>query len=77
VIFIILSFFELKYPVPITVTAQELYSLLQIVFALVDPMSLARGWIIKIIVLIALVKALQAGFASEKEAREAGLEPVD
>jgi hypothetical protein len=77
VIFILLSFFVLKHPVPITVTALVLFILLQIVFTLADPMNLARGWLVKIIVLIALVKALQAGIASQKEAREAGPELAD
>ena len=31
-----------------------------------------RGWWIKIIVVVALVKALQAGLASQKDTKEAG-----
>jgi hypothetical protein len=75
--FILLSFFVLKYPVPITATALALFIGLQVVAALIDPKNLASGWLIKIIVIVALVKALQAGIASQKEARAADPEFAD
>jgi ribosomal protein S27E len=66
--FVALSFFVQDHPVPITVAALSLFAVEQVIFVLVDPLNIARGWIIKIIVVVALVKALQAGIAAQKEA---------
>ncbi len=71
VIFIALAFFVEQYPIPVTAVALTLFVVEQIVFAVIDPLNLARGWLIKIIVIAALVKALQAGIAAQKEERAA------
>jgi magnesium-transporting ATPase (P-type) len=71
VIFVAMSFFVQRHPVPILVTALALFIGLQVVFALADPMNIVRGAIVKIIVIVALAKALQAGIAAQREEREA------
>jgi hypothetical protein len=68
--FIVAAFFVERYPVPITVSALVLFLLVQAIFALADPMNLVRGIILKIIVIVALAKALQAGIAAQREQRE-------
>lgn len=71
--FIVLGIFVERAPVPITAIALVLFIGREIVFALIDPVNLASGWLIKIIFLVALVKALQAAIASQSEARSADL----
>jgi len=69
---VVLSFFVQRYPVPILITALVLYIGLQVVFTLVDRSNLLNiGIIVKIIFIVALVKALQAGLAAQREEREA------
>jgi uncharacterized membrane protein (UPF0136 family) len=69
--FVVLSFFVERYPVPITVTALGLFLGLQVIFAVINPLNIVSGILVKIIVIVALVKALQAGIAAQREAREA------
>jgi hypothetical protein len=68
-LFIVMAMFVQKYPVPITIIALVLFIALQVIAALVDVTNLASGWLFKIIMIVALVKALQAGLAAQKEAR--------
>jgi hypothetical protein len=68
-IFVVLAFFVEKFPVPTTVIALVLFLGLQVVFAVINPLNLAAGWIIKIVVIVALVKAMQAGLAAKKDER--------
>jgi hypothetical protein len=70
-IFVFLSFFVEQYPVPITVVALAIFLVEQAVFIAIDWENAYRGLVIKIIVIVALVKALQAGIAAQKEGREA------
>lgn len=67
IVFIVLAFFVEKYPV---VTALALFVGVQVIFALADPTNLLRGWLVKIIVVVALIKALQAGLAAQKEQKQ-------
>ncbi len=73
ILFIVLSFFVEKYPVAITVVALTVFVAEQIVFIVVDVENIYRGIILKIIVVVALVKALQAGLAAQKDAQSAAM----
>jgi hypothetical protein len=66
-LFIVLAFFVQRYPVPISIVALALFVAVQALAAVLDPANLARGWILKIIVVVALVKSLQAGMAAQRE----------
>lgn len=71
--FIVMGFFVEKYPVPITALALIMYIGLHVTFAVIDPRNIAMGLIVKIIVIVFLVRALQAGIAAQKES-QAGVE---
>jgi xanthosine utilization system XapX-like protein len=76
-LFVLLSFFVQRYPVPILVTALILYIGLQVVFLVTailggNPTAFLNfGIVIRILIVVALWKALQAGIAAQREAREA------
>jgi hypothetical protein len=71
VVFIVLGVLVRKYPVPCTIAGLALFLLGALIQLAIDPKSLAAGWIIKIIIVVALVKAIQAALAAEREKREA------
>jgi multidrug efflux pump subunit AcrB len=73
VVFLVLGAVIKKYPVPATVLGLVLYLAGTGVFAFLDPASLARGAILKIIFIVALVKAVQTAFAYRREQREQAL----
>lgn len=77
VLFIIFGLIVKKFPVPVTITSLVLYILATILFGVLDPSTLAAGFILKIIFVVALAKAIQAALAYEKEASEteAAIEP--
>ena len=72
IVFVVLGITVKSYPVPITITAFVLYVGAAVVMALLDPESLARGFIIKIIVVIALSKSIQAAVAYQRESNANG-----
>lgn len=66
-----------SYPVPVTIISLVLYVGCAAIFGVLDPESLMKGIIIKIIIVVALVKAVQAAMAYQKEVSvqaHAGLE---
>ena len=67
VLFVVFGLIVQKFPVPITVTGLVLYIGAAVVFGLLDPTQLARGIIVKIIIVAALAKAIQAALAYERE----------
>jgi hypothetical protein len=67
--FVVCGLLVTKFPVPATLIALVLYLGGAAVFALLNPAALASGLIIKIIIIVALVKAVQAAFAYQKETR--------
>lgn len=67
VVFLVLGLLVPKYPVPATVIALILFITLHAIDAMADPTSLLRGWLLKIIVVVILVKAVQAAIAYENE----------
>jgi hypothetical protein len=56
-----------RHPVPITVAALALYLGGNAIFAVINPASLGAGMIMKIFIVIALFKAVQAAIAYQKE----------
>jgi len=66
-VFIFLGLNVKKYPVPMTITGLVLYLGSAAVFGYLDPSTLARGWIIKGVIVVSLFKAIQAAIAYEKE----------
>lgn len=69
VTFIVLGCIVKKYPVPVTITGLVLYLGAAAVFGLIDPQSLVRGLLIKILIIVGLFKAIQAAIAYEKESK--------
>jgi hypothetical protein len=67
IVFVALGLAVKAYPVPITVTAFVLYVGSAVVMALLDPEQIGRGLIFKIIIVVALVKAIQAAVAYQRE----------
>ena len=67
VIFLFLGALIYKYPVPCTVLALVLYIAGQAISGLFDPSMLAKGLVVKIIFIVALVKAMQAALAYRRE----------
>jgi hypothetical protein len=65
-----------SYPVPVTVTSLILYIGCWAVFGVLDPTTLARGWIIKLLVAAGLFKAVQAALAYESERKAAAQEEL-
>jgi hypothetical protein len=68
VLFVIFGIMIYKYPVPITITGLVLYVGLQAITAVLDPTFLVKGIIVKIIIVVALIKAVQAAVAAKREA---------
>ncbi len=69
IVFLILGANVYKYPVVCTITGLVLYLGGMAVFGYLDPMSLAKGWIIKLIIIIGLFKAIKTAIAYEREER--------
>jgi len=67
VVFVILGLIIKMFPVPVTVIGLVLYVLANIGFGILDPTTLARGAIFKIIIVVALAKAIQSAIAYERE----------
>jgi hypothetical protein len=67
IVFVIFAVVIRQYPVPVTVTSLVLYIGATVVFGLLDPHTLVQGIIIKIIMVVGLVKAIQAAVAYQKE----------
>jgi MFS family permease len=68
-VFVVFGFLVQRYPVPITVISLVLFIGVHVVLAVLDPSTLVMGWVIKIIFVVALVKALQAAVAYQREMR--------
>jgi hypothetical protein len=75
-VFIGLGVFVNKAPVVCTAIGLVLYIAGWAITAVLDPTMIAKGIILKIIIIVALVKALQAAIAYQRETASAGLEPV-
>jgi hypothetical protein len=71
VVFIVCAIVVYKYPVASTVTSLVLYLGAAAVYGVLDPTTLARGWWIKILIVVGLFKAVQAALAYESERKAA------
>jgi hypothetical protein len=69
-VFIVFGVVIHRIPVVATVTCLVLYILGALITALLNPASLAVGLIIKIIIVVGLVKAVQSAVVYERERRE-------
>ncbi len=72
-LFLLFAVIIKKFPVPITIASLALYLLAALIFAIINPMSLAQGFIMKIIIVVGLAKAVKAAIAYETETSEAAL----
>lgn len=70
VTFIVLACLMLRFPLVTTIASMALYLLAQVGFALLEPLSLLSGFLIKIIVIIVLVNAIKAAVAYERHQRQ-------
>jgi hypothetical protein len=70
IVFVICGIIIKMFPVPVTITSLVLYILAILGFGALDPTTLVAGLLIKIIVIVALVKAIQAALAYERERLE-------
>lgn len=64
--FIIMGIIIYSFPVPITILSLVLYCGSIAIFGMIDPMTLAKGFIIKIFVIVALSKSIGAAFEYQK-----------
>ncbi len=67
VVFIILGIMVKKYPVSCTIIGMVLYIGSIAIFGYLDPETLAKGLLIKIIVVVVLAKSIQAAVAYQRE----------
>jgi hypothetical protein len=67
VVFIVCGALVYAYPVATTVTSLVLYLGAAAVYGVMDPMTLAHGWWMKILVAFGLFKAVQAAIAYEND----------
>ena len=58
-----------KYPLAFTITGLVIYLGTIAIFAVLNPLTLASFWLIKLIVIVCLFKAIQAAAASNREIR--------
>jgi hypothetical protein len=66
-VFLVCGALVYRYPVPTTIISLVLYLGAQAAYGAIDPTTLARGWIVKILIVVGLVKAVQAALAFERE----------
>jgi hypothetical protein len=67
VAYFLLGLLVKQYPVPMTITGLALYVGAGLVSLVLDPEYALRGIVIKVIIVVALVKSVQAALAYEKE----------
>jgi len=65
-LYIVFGLLIWRFPVPITIIALTIYVGSAVVFAILAPETLLAGLVFKVIVIIALVKAVQAAIAYQK-----------
>ena len=68
VLFILLGILVYQFPVPCTVTGLVLYIGAIGLGALLNPLSLAQGIIVKVLIIMGLVKSVKSAFAYTNEA---------
>ena len=69
-LFVVFGLIIKKFPVPITIISLVLYVLATAAFALLSPMTLAQGIIMKVIIIFALVRAIKAAYAYQAHMKQ-------
>lgn len=69
-VFFLLFIWALKQPFPAAIVGLVLFILLQVLIAVGNPLALFQGIIVKIIIVVVLVKAIQAGAAHRRLMRD-------
>lgn len=72
-LFVIFGVIVQKFPVPITITSLVLYITMAAIFGYLNPMSLAQGIIVKILIVIALFRAIKAARAYKSHTDKAAV----
>jgi hypothetical protein len=72
-LFVVFGLIIKQFPVPITVTSLVLYVLATVAFAILSPMTLAQGIIIKVIIIFALFRAIKAARAYQAHKQQSSL----
>lgn len=67
VLYIVFGAVVHKHPVPITITALVVFIAMMVIYAVIDPVNILRGIILKIIVIVGLAKAIQSALAYQRE----------
>ena len=70
-LFIVFGVVVKRFPVPITVVSLVLYVGTAAVFAVLDPSSVAKGLVMKVIVVVLLAKSIQTAIAYQREQQAA------
>jgi predicted RND superfamily exporter protein len=70
VLYILFGVFIYRLPVPITITSLVLYIGTIAFFGYWNPMTLWQGWLVKILIIVGLFKAIQAAIAHENEKKQ-------
>jgi predicted RND superfamily exporter protein len=77
ILFVVFGFIVQLYPVPVTILSLTLYIGAAVIFGILDPATLLQGIIFKIIIVVALAKAIQSAITYQQEqARAANPEPT-
>ena len=72
-VFVFLGISVYVFPVPCTVLGLVLYIGLIALAAVLDPTQIARGIIIKIVIIVAMVKSIGSAVAYQKEKQQADM----
>jgi hypothetical protein len=72
VLYIVFGLIVRKYPVPVTIAALVIYVATTVIFGILSPETLVQGIIFKVIIVVALVKAVQAALAYQRALDSAG-----
>jgi hypothetical protein len=73
-IFLALFFWARKSPLPAAIVGLVIFITMHLLSAILDPTQIIRGIIFKIIIVVVLVKAIQAGLQYRKIQQEAGIQ---
>jgi uncharacterized membrane protein len=72
-LFVVFGVIIKQFPVPITVTSLVLYILAVVGFGILDPTTLASGFIIKIFIIFGLFRAIKAARAYQAHTQKPGV----
>ena len=67
VTFLVLGALVKRFPLACTISGLVLFIVVQLIAAFVEPKTLVQGWLLKIIFVVCLIKAIQAAAAYQRE----------